>query len=153
MTPGFASSLHLCCSYSAPSYTQLLLKKLLGLGEQKGPPKHTSSPKQAALNWLLHPVSQGVSRDEAVSAALPPPFPGEKQRGEKKKAYPISCLWHVEVRTLFYNNPINADEMMMAGHEAPFGEAPSVGSLLVQAALPRRAEGSLSLSPSLPGWS
>lgn len=51
------------------------------------------------------------------------------------KAYPISCLWHVEVRTLFYNNPINADEMMMAGHEAPFREAPSVGSLLMQASL------------------
>lgn len=89
------------------------------------------------------------SRDKAVSAALPPPFPGEKQKGEKQKPYPISCLWHVEVRTLFYNDPINADQMKMA----VFGEAPSVGSLLVQAALPGRAEGSLSRSPPLPGWS
>lgn len=77
------------------SYTQLLLKKLLGLGEQKEPPKHASSPKQAALSWLLHPASQGVSRDKAVSAALPPPFPGEKQRERRRKhiLFHASGMW------------------------------------------------------------
>lgn len=53
----------------------------------------------------------------------------------------------MEVRTLFYNNPINADELMTAGHEEPFGEAPSEGSLLVKAALSRQAEGILSPIP------
>lgn len=53
----------------------------------------------------------------------------------------------MEVRTLFYNNPINADELMTVGHEEPFGEAPSEGSLLVKAALSGQAEGILSPIP------
>jgi len=155
-TPGFASALHLRCSYSAPQLHSAMPLRAVGVGGSRRSPQHFITEASRAVpatpsRWLRSKQTQSAGTKGQSLLSLPP-IPG---RGEKQKTYPISCLWHVEARTLFYNDLIITDQMMAADNAAPSGGAPSVGSLSAPAALPGQGEGSPSglLSGSLAGVS